>query len=356
MLFSPLALAIVDGPQHLSSIFGGDSIMTFRLWPREVEVRTSTTVAALLAAMVLVSTLAALLQTSTATADVIEADTSKGVCFSTGPLRSVVKVIDGETLALDDGSEVRLIGALAPRAWDANTDAPNWQPEQAAINALQRLTVGASVRLYSLGEPIRDRHGRRLAHAYIEMPNTQRRKSLWVQKEMIRLGHARAYGLPGNFHCLPDLIATEASARKEKVGLWANAAYAVRRAKRTGELNRYAGTYQLVRGTVTGVTKRRGVTYINFGGRQQKDDTAVGNTSAPDNSWRTDFTAYVPRQTAKTNPSAKLQPSEESAQRFDKNMIGRDVIVRGWLERYNGPAIRIDDPDQIEIISNKTDK
>src|SRR5581483_9604137 len=33
-----------------------------------------------------------------------------------GPTRSVARIIDGETVALDDGSELRLIGALAPRA------------------------------------------------------------------------------------------------------------------------------------------------------------------------------------------------------------------------------------------------
>ena len=36
-----------------------------------------------------------------------------------GPTRSVARVLDGETVALDDGTELRLIGALAPRAIDA---------------------------------------------------------------------------------------------------------------------------------------------------------------------------------------------------------------------------------------------
>ena len=35
-----------------------------------------------------------------------------------GPTRSVVRVIDSETVLLDDQQEVRLIGALAPRSPD----------------------------------------------------------------------------------------------------------------------------------------------------------------------------------------------------------------------------------------------
>jgi endonuclease YncB( thermonuclease family) len=35
-----------------------------------------------------------------------------------GPKRTVTRIIDGETVTLDDGSELRLIGALAPRAID----------------------------------------------------------------------------------------------------------------------------------------------------------------------------------------------------------------------------------------------
>ena len=45
-----------------------------------------------------------------------------------GELHSVVRVLDGETLVIDGGGEVRLIGALAPRAWDAaseGTDTPS---------------------------------------------------------------------------------------------------------------------------------------------------------------------------------------------------------------------------------------
>jgi hypothetical protein len=49
-----------------------------------------------------------------------------------GPARGVVKVIDGETLLLADGSEVRLIGALSPRLLDGAADETSWTPEREA--------------------------------------------------------------------------------------------------------------------------------------------------------------------------------------------------------------------------------
>ena len=62
-------------------------------------------------------------------------------------MRTVARVLDGETLTLDDGSVVRLIGALAPRARDAG-DAPGaWPPESEAVKALSDLVLGKKVKL-----------------------------------------------------------------------------------------------------------------------------------------------------------------------------------------------------------------
>ncbi len=258
-----------------------------------------------------------------------------------GALRAVTRVIDAETLKLDDGSQVRLVGALAPRAWDANTTTKNWLPEQAAKAALEKLTSGKSIRLYYLGSQRRDRYGRRLAHVFVKSGPKTRHNDLWLQAEMIKLGHARAYGLQGNFACQPALLEIERVARLARIGLWENAAYAVRSAKKTGELNHYTATYQIVSGTITGVTKKRGVTYLNFGSSRSRATNTTGYNarSVPSRaSWRTDFTAYIPKGSAAT----------KDATFFTKDLIGQTVLVRGWVERRNGPAIRIDDISQVD--------
>src|SRR6185503_18563800 len=64
-----------------------------------------------------------------------------------GPTRTVARVIDGETVALDDGTQLRLIGALAPRAIDAGADPGLWPLEIAAQEELSALILGKSIEL-----------------------------------------------------------------------------------------------------------------------------------------------------------------------------------------------------------------
>lgn len=241
----------------------------------------------------------------------------EGACtLQAGPTRSVVRVIDSETVLLDDREEVRLIGALAPRSPDLDPGAQPWPPEEAAIAALQSLVQGRSVSLATSGRE-RDRYGRRLAHLFVDNDGER----MWVQGELLGSGHARAYGLPGSYTCMRELLAHEQVAREANIGLWANAAYAVRSARATGDLMRRRNSYEIVAGTVTKVTTTKSRTYVNFG---------------PD--WRRDFTAGIETRVLRANPEwAKTLASLE----------GRRVEVRGWIQYRNGPYVDIEDPSQI---------
>src|SRR5687767_4447225 len=64
-----------------------------------------------------------------------------------GPTRSVARVIDGETLLLDDGTELRLVGALAPRAIDADAEAGDWPLATGTTQAVRELVLGKSIEL-----------------------------------------------------------------------------------------------------------------------------------------------------------------------------------------------------------------
>ena len=110
-----------------------------------------------------------------------------------GPTRTVTRIIDAETVVLDDGSELRLIGALAPRALDAGAERGQWPAELAAIEELRALLLGRSIELAFGGERT-DRYGRWQAHAFWT-DSDQRR---WVQGRMLEQGLARAYTLAGN--------------------------------------------------------------------------------------------------------------------------------------------------------------
>jgi len=233
-----------------------------------------------------------------------------------GPTRSVVRVIDAETVLLDDRQEVRLIGALAPRSPDLSPQAQPWRPEEAATAALRALVLGRSVSLATSGRLV-DRYGRRLAHLFVE----QAGERVWVQGELLVAGHARAYGLPGSYACMPEMLAHERVARQAGGALWGNAAYAVRSARRTRELMRRRNSYEIVVGTIAKVAVTKARSYINFGA-----------------DWRGDFTAGIEGRVLRANPEwAKTLSSLE----------GKRVEVRGWIQYRNGPYIDIEDPSQI---------
>jgi len=224
-----------------------------------------------------------------------------------GPTRSVVRVVDAETVLLDDGEEVRLIGALAPRSPDLKPDAGPWPPEEAAAAALRDLVAGRSAELASSGRA-RDRYGRLLAHLFLE-ENGER---VWVQGRLLSTGHARAYGLPESFACARELLAHERAAREAQAGLWANAAYATRAALEAGKLLRYRNSYQIVEGSI----------------------------------------ARVKAAKARTGIDAKVLHTNPEWAKTLEGLKGRRVEVRGWIEYRGRPYIAIEDPSQLAVLED----
>lgn len=236
-----------------------------------------------------------------------------------GPTHTVVRVVDGETLQLDDGKELRLIGALAPVPPRYLAAGAAWPADTAARAALERLTLGKRVELAFSGRRA-DRWGRHLAHAFV----IGRGQREWVQGTLLRSGHARAYVLPGNTECLAELLAHEREAMRAGAGLWASTAYRARTTDDPKRLMRLRNNFELLEGRVRKVAVTRTRIYLNFG-----DD------------WRTDVTA-----------GAALRSdvmSREAVARL-KGLEGARVRIRGWIERRNGPYVDIVHPLQIETI------
>jgi endonuclease YncB( thermonuclease family) len=237
-----------------------------------------------------------------------------------GPLRTVTRVIDGETLALDDGTELRLIGALAPRAIDAGAQPGTWPMERAAADALRNLVLGTSIEIRFGGER-GDRYGRLQGHAFLRTPDGVR----WVQGHLLEQGLARAYTLSASRACAPELLAAESAARRGGQGIWAEAAYQVRSADQPAALLRHLATFQLVEGRVVHVAETRGSIYLNFAADRRRGFSV--SLKAAD---RDRLGAYAAAPWG---------------------LERRQVRVRGWIERRRGPVIDLSAAGELEVMT-----
>jgi micrococcal nuclease len=230
--------------------------------------------------------------------------------------RTVAKVPTADTLILDDGTEVVLIGALPPVS--PNTSAAAWPPGETSRTALEALTSGKSVGLAFSGRR-RDRYGRHLAHVFIE----QGGERIWVQAHLIATGHARAYAIPGSTSCLADLIDHERSARVTKSGHWATGIFNDQDAHDPRTLSRLHGTFQTIKGRVDHVAKIHGQTVLDF---------------SPD--YHTSFSVWIPAR-AGTHRKDTASPT---------NWTGKHIRVRGWIEHRRAPRLTINSLTEIELL------
>lgn len=234
-----------------------------------------------------------------------------GVLAETAAVVTVTAVIDGDTVVLDDDRQVRLVGIQAPRLPLGRPGVVAWPGAAAARDHLARLVAGQRVRLAYAGNR-EDRYGRVLAHLV-------RQDGLWVQGALLAAGQARVYTFADAAAAAQPMLALERVARGQARGLWADPFYAVRTA---GETADHLDSFQLIEGRVLDAQQVRGRVYLNFG-----------------EDWRSDFTVTVAPDDTDRFAAAGLDLLA---------LAGRSVRVRGWLYWYNGPAVDLTHPDQLE--------
>ncbi|WP_404401690.1 thermonuclease family protein [Pelagibacterium halotolerans] len=236
-----------------------------------------------------------------------------------GPSARVVSISDGDTVDLDTGLTVRLVGMQAPKLPLGRDGFEAWPLGEEAKTALADLVLGETVRLYYGGET-RDRHGRALAHLFIDGSDGP----VWVQGEMLANGLARVYSFPDNRSCLAELYAAERIGRAEGLGIWQDTYYALQDATDVTTLLDRVGGYELVEGRVLNADKVGSRVYLNFG-----------------RYWKEDFTVVIEEGGLRVFQSADIDPLA---------LEGRLIRVRGWIESHDGPRIDVTHPEQIEIL------
>ncbi len=215
----------------------------------------------------------------------------------------VAGIVDARTLRLTDGREIRLAGIVPASDAGAVT---------AALGALAR---DRDVALRGDSDAP-DRYGRQ--HAFVVVPGEAS-----VQAALLDAGLAFATGTGTDPGCAAELARAEAAARAHRRGVWSSPDV-IKNAESPGDILAKLGQFAVVEGKVTSARQAGTAFYLNFGPR-----------------WTRDFAVII------------RKPMLESSARDNldlKQLAGRRVRVRGWIERRGGPRIEVRGTGQIEVL------
>ncbi len=215
-------------------------------------------------------------------------------------------------IQLADGRKLRLAGLEPPYPDEPARINLHGQRLQAALTGLLE---GAEISLFGSNQA--DRRGR-LA---VQVKTVD---GIWAQRALIAQGLTRVMPVPGEQACAKDLLAAEALARDTRRGIWGDPVFAVRSARSPEALSSLTDSFQIIEGVVSTVSVGKSEVFLNFG-----------------ENWRLDFTG---KATAAMYRQAKAAGVDLAKLR------GKQVRVRGFIERRNGPMITLQVPEQIELL------
>ena len=133
-----------------------------------------------------------------------------GGCTAADQQHRVDYVVDGDTLILDNGEKVRLIGINTPEMHGDSGVA-----EPFAVDAKVALTniIGNKTVSIVQGKEAKDQYGRTLAYVMVN-------KKQDVQQMMLASGYAYVVAFPPNIDRLSQYMDAEKLARDKGLGLW----------------------------------------------------------------------------------------------------------------------------------------
>lgn len=142
--------------------------------------------------------------------------------LAAGEQGRVMRVLDGDVLALETGLRVRLAEIEAPAPGYGERVGEPWAEE--ARGVLAAAAVGRQAQLW-YGGLSRDGYERALAHVIVR---DEVGGEIWLNGMLARQGAARVRTYPDNARRARALLALEAEAREAVRGLWAEAHWRVR--------------------------------------------------------------------------------------------------------------------------------
>lgn len=227
----------------------------------------------------------------------------------------VAQVITPQVLQLHDGRFVHLVGLDIPYL-HAREDSPL---APLTIKILKDMLEGERVHIYQSRNQAG--HINRMEHyqAHIERASDKQ----WVQGMLLSLGLARVRTTLNNRDMAKQMYQIEKQARVEGIGIWEDESYALLTPKSAMNQRDH---FAIIEGVVQSTALKRNTIYINFG----KD-------------WRTDFTIAISAKARRLFTKAQIDPLQWNQKK---------IRVRGWLEQFNGPYMKIDHPERVEIFKS----
>jgi endonuclease YncB( thermonuclease family) len=213
----------------------------------------------------------------------------------------VAAIVDVRSVRLDDGREIRLMGI---------------EPTASTKQALASLLTGRDVTLRG-SDDTPDRYGRQGALVFIGESDSS------AQAMLLAEGDALVSAEIADKECAAALMASEAAARRQKKGNWADPS-AIKNAESPDDILAEIGRFVVVEGKVLSVRQAGAMTYLNFG-----------------RNWTRGFAATISKRTL---------PVFENAGIALKSLENRRIRVRGWVEGNTGPRIDIRLVGQVELL------
>lgn len=213
----------------------------------------------------------------------------------------VATIVDARSIRLDDGREVRLAGI---------------EPTSTTKQALMSDLVGRDVMLRG-SDDAPDRYGRQSALVFADGGETP------IQITLLARGEAIVSGEIADKDCAAALMASEAEARRQKRGNWADPS-AIKNAESPDDILAAMGRFVVVEGKVLSVRQAGAVTYLNFG-----------------RNWTRGFAATISR---------RVQAAFENAGMALKSLENRRIRLRGWVEGTSGPRLDVRLLGQVELL------
>lgn len=223
----------------------------------------------------------------------------------------VSRVVDGDTLRLQDGRLVRLIGINTPEIGRDGRPSEAYAIE--ARNTLQALLAETSMQVgLRFGKQRYDRHRRLLAHVYLGDGRS-------VEARLLQLGLAARILVPPNDGQQECLRRSEAAARQAGLGVWTG----VYRPIPVERLAANARGFRILQGDIQEVGQSRNSIWLNFSpGRE-------GVAVRIDKQDLHYFQAWSPA-----------------------DLLGRQIEVRGWMyNSRNRPVMVLRHPAEVSVLS-----